>query len=145
MRDFRTFSHIQKRCARSTVSPSFNRPLPAKKNFANKNFVISHIPLHHNPSIYHPSTYAEKLSHHPTSYFNIVWPNPWRVGEDSHNFPDPPPVGPCKRIGRDDDKNIDRKLPTYDISLTAFTQLAFAITFQPLISNQSQMTTSFIF
>jgi len=101
MRDFRTFSHIQKRCARSTVSPSFNRPLPAKKNFANKNFVISHISLHHNPSVYHPSTYAEKLSHHPTSYFHIVRPNPWRVGEDSHNFPDPPPVGPCKRIGRD--------------------------------------------
>ena len=41
-------------------------------------------------------------------------------------------------------ENIDRKLPIYDISLAAFTQLAFAITFQPLIPNQSQMTTSSI-
>ena len=74
-------------------------------------------------------------------YISISFaPIPNELGEVRTIFQTHPQSAHAKGLG-DENKNADRKLPTHDVSLTAFTQSALAITFQPLVSNQSQMTT----
>ena len=76
------------------------------------------------------------LPYIPVSFAQI----PNELGKIRTIFQTHPQSAHTKGLG-DENKNVDRKLPTYDINLTASTQLAFAITFQLLVSNQSQMTT----
>jgi hypothetical protein len=70
-------------------------------------------------------------------------PIPNELGEVRTIFQTHPQSAHAKGLG-DENKNADRKLPTHDVTLTAFTQSALAITFQPLASNQAQITTSSI-